>query len=133
MGVKRQNKACVSKHTKTKISQQCLSAVPAWNGKVGRAKMINICTIDNGLTIIYMVYREDSQFKKSLKDGIFAVVAACCRLMVKEKFAEAKALWLEGTGISLEKTTNIYVDEYDLFVSFINDSLKTKLVSRYSN
>lgn len=107
-----------------------LPQVPSWGGEVADRTLVNTCTIDNCLTILYLNYLEDVNFRELLTNGVFLVLHQCCQLMESGKFAEAKAHWLENIGTRLHKTTDIFGDEYDLFITHIQNTFVTKLTSK---
>ncbi|XP_053395735.1 uncharacterized protein LOC128555931 [Mercenaria mercenaria] len=88
--------------------------VMKWVGTYGNTPLSNTCGIDNTLTILHQKYTKKSKFRYLLEEDntpLSATIKNVCSLMTKEKFEEAKLIWINFTGKPIEKVVNLFGDE----------------------
>ena len=98
--------------------------LPKWGGKIDNMlTLVNTCTIDIGLVITFLKYEEEARFQKKLVEDTNSLnndLLTVFKLMKEKDFDAAKLVWLTHIQQPLEKCTDLYGDESDLFFLFIN-------------
>ena len=116
---------------KDNVSQD-LPKVPKWGGTSKWSTLTNTCTIDNSLTILYLQYLQDMQFRLNLEESsnpVYHTLLTCFRLMEEGQFAVAKTVWLTVSKNEIDEK----VDMYDEFIKYICYDLTSKVESRCSD
>ncbi|KAH3882408.1 hypothetical protein DPMN_006346 [Dreissena polymorpha] len=127
----------------TKQKGKVLPSVMKWGGKSVGVFLSNTCTIDNGLTILHIAFKENVNFNEAIqneKDSILSrELLTIFKLMDDTHYSDAKKTWINFIKSNTsdddpkKKTVaNLFGDEFDFFISHLEKPWVWDVVSTCS-